>query len=631
MVFFAVHALVLLGKLFAVASAVAAVPPADHTFVDRSSTRRYFSAKRPDPAALWGSVALEGVAQLEARAGTGDQAWVLEDGTGKVWLLSLGGHLQAVTVNGSVLVAPSGSRLVGSHEVATLVLAQPTRVLWLQCAARSAACHQMWSATSTAGAVSSAAAVGAELWLGTARGLARSNGAGEAPQLLPITSGEPVLAVAAAGTDSIAAATDQTLWHLNLRAKTPWSHLGVGGVIDSNITALSYFPGGLAIGTAHALHVLDANGVVARFSGLQGLPVAGITSMLSNPLNHSSLYIGTMQGLVDMASGAADSTDIGDTPEWRYYNGDRWLVSSGSGASMSSAVTAMAELRTDASSATIVVATSGGLAEIRVREISLEDKIAHYERMVVPQHDRYGWTAQVPLAKHGDRGSYVLTDGDNDGSNTAYYMASQIFRYKVTNSSEAQAKSWRAFTAMEFLHNVTRPFSKQPGFVARSAVRCGEAHQGPSGGVCHRGEHKGHCAPAANTTCSGCSPPAGSCADFACPGWRNSTECYLGEDAPDSDKCCWTFKSDTSTDETDGHFYGIHLAYDHLAETEQDQLRAAAMICNMASYIVDHGFVYLDPLTGNRTTWGYWSPEILNGVGVGSSQGVGSNGKPNER
>lgn len=77
----------------------------------------------------------------------------------------------------------------------------------------------------------------------------------------------------------------------------------------------------------------------------------------------------------------------------------------------------------------------------------------------------------------------MLTDGDNDGSNTAYYMASQIFRYRVTNSSEAHANSWRAFSALEFLHNVTRPFSKQPGFIARTAVRCGEAHQGPSGGA----------------------------------------------------------------------------------------------------------------------------------------------------
>lgn len=33
----------------------------------------------------------------------------------------------------------------------------------------------------------------------------------------------------------------------------------------------------------------------------------------------------------------------------------------------------------------------------------------------------------------------------------------------------------------------------------------------------------------------------------------------------------------------------------------------------------------------SRTSWGYWSPKILNGLGVGASNGVGDNGKPNER
>ena len=81
----------------------------------------------------------------------------------------------------------------------------------------------------------------------------------------------------------------------------------------------------------------------------------------------------------------------------------------------------------------------------------------------------------------------------------------------------------------------------------------------------------------------------------------------------------------------DGHFYGLHLAYDVLANNEHEKLRAARLLCNAAAYIVDHDFVYVDPLTGNRTSWGYWSPPILNGVGVGSSNGVGNHGKPNER
>lgn len=81
----------------------------------------------------------------------------------------------------------------------------------------------------------------------------------------------------------------------------------------------------------------------------------------------------------------------------------------------------------------------------------------------------------------------------------------------------------------------------------------------------------------------------------------------------------------------DGHFYGLHLAYDILANNEYEKLRAARLLCNAAAYIVDHEFVYMDPLTGNRTSWGYWSPPILNGVGVGPSNGVGNHGKPNER
>lgn len=124
-------------------------------------------------------------------------------------------------------------------------------------------------------------------------------------------------------------------------------------------------------------------------------------------------------------------------------------------------VTAVTELRPkNGSSSTVMVATEGGLAAISLDLITLEEKVAHYEAMVSPQHNRYGWTAQVPLARHGDRDSYVPTDGDNDGSNTAYYMASQIFRYRVTESAEALKRSWRAFDAMEFLHNVTRPFAK---------------------------------------------------------------------------------------------------------------------------------------------------------------------------
>ena len=335
-----------------------------------------------------------------------DQSWVLESGTGKVWLLK-SGQLHAASVNGTAVTVQStvGSRLVSCDAAddhpgeASLAIAQPDSIVWLHCQRGSAICQEIASSGSSVGAVHSSVAVGSELYLGTTSGVARSHTVGSAPQVLPLTGGEPAVAVAVTKAGEIAVATTQTLWWGSVRSNRTWMHLGVGGVIDSNITALSYFFGGLAIGTAHALHVLDATGVVARFSGLQGLPVAGITSLHSSiTSSNSSLLIGTTQGLVEMLPGRSDANDKGVDPEWRYYNGERWLVSNATAGS--SAVTAVAMMQSSRPAggdrdSVVVVATLGGLAEISMRHVTYEEKIAHYQSMVVPQHDRYGWTAQV--------------------------------------------------------------------------------------------------------------------------------------------------------------------------------------------------------------------------------------------
>lgn len=378
----------------------------EDTFVDRVSSRRSFSGKlSPADNNAWPSIEVSGIAQLEPRTEADDQAWVLESGTGKVWLLKEG-KLQPVRVNSTAVAVQSavGSRLVscGAGEepgTANLAIAQPDSVVWLHCKPDGALCHEVASSVSIAGAVHSAAAVGSELYLGTTSGVARSLRAGVAPQLLPLTGGEPAVAVAVGNAGEIAVATAQTLWWGSVRLNHTWRHLGVGGVIDSNITALRYFSGGLAIGTAHALHVLDATGVVARFSGLQGLPVAGITSLCSSSASsNSSLLVGTTQGLVEMLPGVSDANATGANPEWRYYNSERWLVSNAT--AESSAVAALAMLQSSRTASgdraiVVAVATAAGLAEIFMRHVSYEEKVAHYQSMVVPQHDRYGWTAQV--------------------------------------------------------------------------------------------------------------------------------------------------------------------------------------------------------------------------------------------
>jgi hypothetical protein len=56
------------------------------------------------------------------------------------------------------------------------------------------------------------------------------------------------------------------------------------------------------------------------------------------------------------------------------------------------------------------------------------------------------------------------------------------------------------------------------------------------------------------------------------------------------------------------------LVHDLLAANDAERRRAALPICRTAKYIVDGGFTFIDPFTGDRTSWGYWDPAELNGI-----------------
>ena len=172
----------------------------------------------------------------------------------------------------------------------------------------------------------------------------------------------------------------------------------------------------------------------------------------------------------------------------------------------------------------------------------------------------------------------------SDGLWTAMLVASQAFRFKATSSIEARNLAWHHFAAVEFLHNVTAT----PGFFARTAVRCDEPHQNGDGGIC----------------------PPGS--PHSC-GWVNSSECFDGVDSHGGD-CCWSWKRDTSSDEVTGHFFMLFIAHELLAVTPAERARVAKLLCDSAAYLVDGGLQFIDPITKQRTSWGYWDPASLNGV-----------------
>lgn len=451
----------------------------------------------------------------------------------------------------------------------------------------SITCARRTVAISNASAAAFAAGSPEQLWIGHSSGVTVVNMTSGAATKLGITTAA-VTSISLLGKYAVVA-TDEAVFDFDGET---WHHTLIGGVIDGPPTATAILPNRTnptsgsplaVIGDAYCLHFLNFHtGLVQRVSSMEGLPYGNVTA-LNAATNGDRLWVGTTWGLVLLDVVALfQSEGSSRTSAWRYFAGPRWLPDD----QVVSVVGDTRSLSTESLAPQLLVVTSSGIALLSTTTLTLADKAVHYQAMTAPRHDRYGYVARVALTNFGDLESFDRVDGDNDGSWTSYYMSSQIYRYMATKDPAAKESAWHAFRAVEFLHNVTG----QAGFIARTLVKCGEPHQGP---------------------------------DSPVNGWHNSTQCYDGYDdnAPGAtDGCCWTWKGDTSTDETDGHFYGLALAHDSLAETDAERARIARLICAMTSYIVDNKFMYVD-VTGYNTTWGYWAPDVLNGIP----------GKPNER
>ena len=222
------------------------------------------------------------------------------------------------------------------------------------------------------------------------------------------------------------------------RSATPrghLNHLGVGGVIDSNITSLAFFAGSsgssnLAIGTRRATRPR-----LGRHRGAILRP-AGYPSPGSPPTRRPTRPSGSGR----LRALSSCRRPLRARPSERTRSGDTTTAIAGlSSPEMVSVVTALAEVRiTRARQPSPSRPRRAWRRSICRRRLSSPGRALR--ALVSPQHDRYGWVAQVPLAPLGTA-SYVLTDGDNDGSSTSYYMASQIFRWLVTKSPEALANA----------------------------------------------------------------------------------------------------------------------------------------------------------------------------------------------
>ncbi len=235
----------------------------------------------------------------------------------------------------------------------------------------------------------------------------------------------------------------------------------------------------------------------------------------------------------------------------------------------------------------LLLLTDKGLGKLSFNPMTLEQKALFYEKQVREKNIRYGLNSSSAYLQNG-YGSGRTANQPSDNLWTGMYIASQLFRYKVTGSAEAKENAYEAFEAMERFHTVT----KIPGLFARSFERDYKVEN--SKGV----------------------------------DWKKK-ELLSGSPAsvwlPAADHSNWTWRSTASSDQAVGQLFALTLI---LELSDDDLWKARALKCldNMIGYIVKNDLYILD-VDGEPTMWGKWNPDYVNKfpVNVGDRKITSSN------
>jgi hypothetical protein len=263
-----------------------------------------------------------------------------------------------------------------------------------------------------------------------------------------------------------------------------------------------------------------------------------------------------------------------DGTEWTYRQGPCWLPSDD--------VTALAL----DDQGTAWIATSAGVGCLERRPMTLAQKADFYENEIEHYIKRtpFGFVAEAWLRRTADKTSADPQDSDNDGLWTSMYGAGECFAYGATKDPQAKARAKKAFDALRFLQKVTQNCEHTPptGYVART-IRPIEWPDPNEGRLASDLEEQ----------------KRDKFWKAYEPRWPKSAD---GK---------WFWKSDTSSDELDGHFFFYPLYYDLCADTEAERDRVRDVVRSLMDHLIEHHFCLVD-YDGKPTRWGIYGPQFLN-------------------
>lgn len=297
----------------------------------------------------------------------------------------------------------------------------------------------------------------------------------------------------------------------------------------------------VAVGTSHGYLILPDKNLIDK------VPCSEITCI--SEVN-GKLWFGTTQG----------AFRLNDDGKYSYFAGERWLPGN--------KVISIQKGKDNS----VLVLTDKGLGQIFFKEMTLEDKAMFFEKQVREKNIRYGFNCSISRLPEG-YASAQMGPQPSDNLWTGMYLASQLFRYKVTGSKEARENAYEAFEAMERLHTITGI----KGLFARSFER----------------DYKVKITKDKD--------------------WKKK-ELLSGSPAslwlPANDHSNWTWRSAVSSDQTVGQMFGLTMILE-LADDSLWKQRALKLMDDMMSYIVDNNMCIID-VDGQPTLWGKWNPEYVN-------------------
>ncbi len=298
------------------------------------------------------------------------------------------------------------------------------------------------------------------------------------------------------------------------------------------------------------------------YTAAEGLPYNDFTCMAAG--GDGAVWFGTHKGAIRY-----------DGKEWTYREGLAWLPNDD--------VRAIAVDK----QGTAWLATPGGIARIERKPMKLSEKAAFYEEEIEKYIKRteYGLVAEVALRSVGDKSNIIRYDTDNDGLWTSMYGAGECFAYGATKDPKFQARAKQAFEALRFLQKVTQDCEHSPpkGFLART-IRSTEEADPNEGRVEMDRWHRA----------------------------KRDMQWKVYEPRwPKSADGKWYWKSDTSSDELDGHYFFYPAYYDLVAETEEEKERVREVVRDLTDHLIEHDYALVD-FDGQPTRWGIYSPKYLN-------------------